>query len=274
MVATIKFSQFAAGNLANTTNQLVGITSNMAGTNFKTPFPFVWTTATRPSSPALGTQGYNSSLGQIEFWNGASWTQLAAGGSGSINLGSINQLAYYATTGTAISGLMIANNSVLITNGSGVPSLSTSLPTSLTVPQPNIVGVTNGSNASAGSVGQFISNVVNSGSPVLISAATATDITSISLTAGDWDVYGNVTVIFTGGTGAGGITYAWSNIASVTIPDPSLINGILTSINSQMGQSIPYARYNISTTTTVYLSVYNSGGTANGSGGIYARRIR
>ncbi len=104
MVATIKFSQFAAANLSNTTNKVVGVSSLSGGTNFYIDDPLIWTTSTRPSSPTLFLLGANSSLGQYEYWNGASWVQFAAGGSGTVNLGAIGQVAYYAANGTAVSG--------------------------------------------------------------------------------------------------------------------------------------------------------------------------
>lgn len=43
--------------------------------------------------------------------------------SGVVNSGTANQIAYYATTGTAVSGLTGANSALLVTNGSGVPSM-------------------------------------------------------------------------------------------------------------------------------------------------------
>lgn len=49
-------------------------------------------------------------------------------GSGTVNSGTAGQLAYYATSGTAVSGLTSANSSILVTDGSGTPSLSTTLP--------------------------------------------------------------------------------------------------------------------------------------------------
>src|SRR4051812_6916242 len=51
------------------------------------------------------------------------WTDMGSGGSGSgtVNSGTGNQLAYYSSTGTAVSGLTTGNNGVLVTNGSGVP---------------------------------------------------------------------------------------------------------------------------------------------------------
>lgn len=57
----------------------------------------------------------------------------SGGGSGTVNSGTANYLAYYASTGTAVSGLATANSSVLVTDGSGVPSLSTNLPTAVTI---------------------------------------------------------------------------------------------------------------------------------------------
>src|ERR1019366_2593383 len=103
MVNVVKFSQFAAGSLSNPTNFLVGVSADSGGINIQIPFPFVWTTATRPSSADIGTQGYNSDLGQIEFWNGAAWAQLAAGGAGSVNVGAANEIAWYAANGSSVS---------------------------------------------------------------------------------------------------------------------------------------------------------------------------
>jgi hypothetical protein len=129
MVNTIKFSQFLPINYSNTTNEIVGVTSPSGGSNFKGPYTANWTTATRPASPNLGTLGFNSTLGQYEFWDGTAWIQLAAGGSGSVNPGNINEMAWYAATGNTVSGLVTIPNGVLITDPTvGIPSISTTLP--------------------------------------------------------------------------------------------------------------------------------------------------
>jgi hypothetical protein len=47
---------------------------------------------------------------------------------GTVNSGSINQVAWYAANGTAVSGLPTANNGVLVTSAGGVPSISSTLP--------------------------------------------------------------------------------------------------------------------------------------------------
>ncbi len=51
-----------------------------------------------------------------------------ASASGIVNSGLINQLAYYASTGTTISGLATSASQILVTNGSSVPGLSNTLP--------------------------------------------------------------------------------------------------------------------------------------------------
>lgn len=61
-----------------------------------------------------------------------------SGASGVVNPATANQLAYYATTGAAVSGLTTVNNAILVTNGSGVPSESTTAPSGLTIPAPNV----------------------------------------------------------------------------------------------------------------------------------------
>lgn len=251
---------------------LVGVSAAGGGTNVKVDYPYEWATASRPSSPINGLSGYNTDLSQWEYWNGSAWVQFAAGGSGTVNTGAINELAYYAANGTAVSGLTTGDNHVLVTNGSGVPSLSSTLPSALNIPQPNIVGVTTNSNAASGSVGEFISSVITS--PVSFPLGS-TDLTSISLTAGDWDVYGNITFSPTIALGA---AHCWTSATSATFPGDQLANNLQTITNaiSNIGLSAPFQRYSLATTTTIYLTgdVGFASGTCSGVGGIYARRVR
>ena len=61
------------------------------------------------------------------------------GGGGTVgNCGAAPALAYYSTTGTSITCLAQANNAVLTTNGAATPALTTTLPSTLTIPSPNI----------------------------------------------------------------------------------------------------------------------------------------
>ncbi len=47
--------------------------------------------------------------------------------SGTVNAGTANQLAYYATSGTAVSGLATANSATLVTSSAGVPAWTGSM---------------------------------------------------------------------------------------------------------------------------------------------------
>lgn len=56
------------------------------------------------------------------------------GGGGTVTSALINQLAWYSSAGTTVVGLATANNGVLITSAGGVPSISVTLPSGLTIP--------------------------------------------------------------------------------------------------------------------------------------------
>jgi hypothetical protein len=73
-----------------------------------------------------------------EVDSGAACGSGGAGGSGTVTSGTANQLAYYNTTGTTVAGLGSANNGVLVTSATGVPSIKTALPTGLTITAPTI----------------------------------------------------------------------------------------------------------------------------------------
>ncbi len=188
-----------------------------------------------------------------------------------------NQLLYSSAT-NVVGGLSSANNSVLVTNGSGVPSLSSTLP-AITIPSitfnttSGLIGTTTNNNAAAGSVGEFISSLVLNSSPVGLSNNTPGNITSISLTAGDWDVWGNL--FFTIG-GTCSFLVGWVSSTSSTQPDASLSNVLSGTAVTNSGFSVPQLRFSLASTTTIYLSataVFSSS-TVSAAGGIYARRVR
>jgi hypothetical protein len=141
-----------------------------------------------------------------------------------------------------------------------------------------IVGTTAGDNAAAGYVGEYVSSNVPQSSGVSITSNTDTNITTISLTAGDWDVNGNVylepTNIATFSAGK-----IWTSTTSATKPNDSSVTGILGSTSiffNAMSFSAPTIRISISSTTTVYLSARAtfSAGTMTGYGNLVARRRR
>lgn len=140
-----------------------------------------------------------------------------------------------------------------------------------------IVGVTDGSDATAGSVGEVISAAITSNVP--LTTNTAANVGSISLTAGDWDIYGAVE--FLASASATELAVA-INITSATIPLPAntafsmqqisttFVSGATNVLNT--GRT----RLSIGTTTTVYLVGFAlfATGTMNAQGYISARRRR
>lgn len=145
-----------------------------------------------------------------------------------------------------------------------------------------IVGTPTNNNAASGFVGEFITSNIPLASATSLVNATAKDITSISLTAGDWDVSGNVTFLMATGTTINNLN-AWTSTTSATGPDGSRIAGVAYpnsatawTMNAATSIVTPLLRVSVSTTTTVYLTAaaYFSVSTITGAGTISARRIR
>lgn len=146
------------------------------------------------------------------------------------------------------------------------------------------VGVTSGGTPSAGNVGQVISSDVPSGSAVNLTSATATNITSVSLTAGAWLCFGNVQT--TSVAQLYGQFYGWISTTSITLPtnleqagtfnawpDESLGTG------ANPGENAGPVVFNFSAASTpVYLSTslfYGGGsGTPKGYGLLLCFRFR
>ncbi len=130
--------------------------------------------------------------------------------------------------------------------------------------------------ALAGYVGEFISSQVLFASATNINTTTATNLTSISLTAGDWDVWGNA---FVAGSGVLTASYCGISVNTAALPDFSLVSGINLLVAAGVSQSAlvaPSQRIIVNTTTTVYLvtEVIFGSGTFSQAGFIGARRRR
>ena len=70
------------------------ITTNSLNPSGVSPNLTTWTTATRPSSPATGRIGFNTTLGVVEAYNGSAW----------VSGGGLNQQAVQTTGFTATAG--------------------------------------------------------------------------------------------------------------------------------------------------------------------------
>lgn len=144
-----------------------------------------------------------------------------------------------------------------------------------------IVGVTDGSIALEGEVGEVISSVIPSGSAVAMPNNTLVDITSIPLTKGHWIVDEMINV-YSGDNATASVMVGGSSGVSATLPsNPYLGNArpLGAVIGVVPGSTIPGVRreFNLSAPATVYLvgrvSVL-AVGTAFAYGSITAERIR
>jgi hypothetical protein len=145
-----------------------------------------------------------------------------------------------------------------------------------------IIGTTTNNNAAAGSVGEFISSVIAQASSVSLSNNSVVSVANISLTAGDWDLYGNVNL---NGNALTILQYytCWVGVGSPSSPDPSLfvgesygVAGLAVFAENQVGMAAPFARVSVSGTTNAYIGVQAgfTTSTATACGGIFARRVR
>jgi hypothetical protein len=192
----------------------------------------------------------------------------------------INTLLY-ASAANVMAALATANNGILVTSSGGIPSIGNTVGAGLTMPSitfnstSGIIGTTTNNNAAAGSVGELISSTILATSGVGILNITSTNLTSISLTAGDWDVWGNIYFTW---SASGTASIVWTSTTSATPPDASLQNAVQlnTGTMGNCGLSAPYRRLSLAGTTTVYITGYTvfSSGTCGMAGGIYARRVR
>jgi hypothetical protein len=241
----------------------------------------------------------------------------------------INTLLY-ASSANVMAALATANSSVLVTDVTGIPGWSTTLPADLLMTTPwisgglkdvngnnmlgwnqatsavnyiaiqnagsgnnpsfavvgsdtnislnlfskgtggiNVQGFSDGSNAAAGIVREFLYSNVPSGSAITLVANTTTNVTSLSLTPGDWDVYGNLDFQ---PTGIIETLNGFISTTSATGGDPSVGCRFLTAAAANgVGFALPMLRVSTASTMNVYL-VASSSSTPKVSGTLQARR--
>ncbi len=249
-----------------------------------------YTTTTYPATNAINTIMYASSanvLGSIAAANSSVMVSSAGGvPSFSTTLPAGLTIPGYALTSGVVSSITGTANQVIASASTGAVTLS--LPQSIATTSAvqfdavsfsdtthGISGTTTNNSAAAGYVGEVVSSQVLASSATSISNATSTNLTSISLTAGDWDVYGNSLLL---PTGTVSIYQAGISTTSATLPDSALkaVYQIATVSGAALGFNVPTIRLSLSGTTTVYLvaSISFSTGTATQAGAIYARRCR
>lgn len=135
-------------------------------------------------------------------------------------------------------------------------------------------------NASSGKLGEYISSTVLVGSAVSLTSATPADVTSISLTAGDWDVCGNI-AFNEGGTTTTTDTRGAISTVSATLPTiPGAGTFFVSNGTGTTGKGpvfpVGCVRELLSATTTIYLVAQSTFATSTNAayGFIGARRAR
>jgi hypothetical protein len=167
---------------------------------------------------------------------------------------------------------------VTVTNNVTTSNLTTTGVTS-------IKGTTTNNSATAGYVGEVITSSVVVGSAVSLTDATGAftgkTITSISLTAGDWDVFGIVGINMAATTKftaiAGGISTVNDTLNSLYEEETRVSYGAAGLVPANVITfTFPTTRVSIASTTTYYLIGYASFSisTATAFGRITARRVR
>ena len=131
-------------------------------------------------------------------------------------------------------------------------------------------GTTTNNDAAGGYVGEYIDSYVSS----VTVGTSATNLTSISLTAGDWDVSGIVQFY-----GGGSVTFVSGaiNTTSASFTGTSIGKSQVFAATYATGgigaATLPRLRYSVSTTTTLYL-IGSLSASQTCYGIISARRVR
>lgn len=143
------------------------------------------------------------------------------------------------------------------------------------------VGTSTNDNASAGNVGEYLSATLAAGSAVSLVTATGKTVTSVSLTAGDWDVDGvvdfisgattNIVVLASGSSSTADTIGADNTYGSIYNAATGIVYGGVT-----IRTLIPTQRVSIAGTTTFFLIAQAtfSVSTLTAHGLIRARRVR
>ena len=143
-----------------------------------------------------------------------------------------------------------------------------------------VPGTSTNDNANAGNIGEYVSSSIASGSAVTLTTATPANITSVSLTAGDWDCAASAVRTFGATTS---VTILKSSISTTTAADGSLATGTMVQRSTpaqvpvtDYAHVIPPTRLSLSATTTVFLVADDTFtvSTDKGYGLLRCRRVR
>lgn len=197
-----------------------------------------------------------------------------SGGTG-LSAGTSGGVPFYSSTSAMTSSALLALGQVVVGGGAGGPPA--------TIANGQLPATATNDNASAGKLGEYISSNIAVGSAVSLTSATSANVTSISLTAGDWDVWFSGMLTGTVSTVLYNI-YASISSTSATLDTSNgryaaqLFNALTIYNLLSNGISIPVGpiRISLASTTTIYAvaqSTFTSS-TQSAYGLLQARRAR
>jgi hypothetical protein len=154
--------------------------------------------------------------------------------------------------------------------------------TSLTGLTGGIVGTATNNNAAAGYIGEFLSSVVLIGAAVPITTTTQTNITTLALTAGDWDVWGSLWTLPAAGTTTDTVAAAVSQTSATLPTTPAIgganqqLRGLATAATQVVVIATGTTRISLAAPATIYLVGFISFAvsTMSAYGSLSARRAR
>ena len=180
-----------------------------------------------------------------------------------------NVFPYWTVVGNTTSGTLVVTSTSTLSGG--------------------VVGTVTGDAAVAGNVGELLTSTVPTPGAVA-TTATSVNITSLSLTPGDWDVSASCVSALTGSTStvyscalgvvtATQLTQAGGAAANMTVgTDPRTIQSAVfgATVTGTYTQNIAPVRVAVGATSTLYLVANNtySAGSQTVYGTLRARRIR
>jgi len=244
-------------------------------------------TAAESNTIRIGTQGSSSGQQNKTYIAGiagvsnsnttlvtqdSSTAQLGATTSTYPNTNAVSTLLY-ASSANVMSALATANSGVLTTSATGVPSIDT---TNFAVLSTGVQMKGNNTNTAppAGFIGQQIRGQAGS---ISFSTGTAKNFTSISVTAGVWDISGisDFTFSVAGAFCITGISTNTNSQTGTVLGDSQTVYTPSAATIVEFGQSIPNFRVLLSGTTTYYLvgTASFASGTCTGAGRISAVRV-
>jgi hypothetical protein len=230
-------------------------------------------------------QVFSGSIG-VSATLSANRGEFATVSAGTANLTTLNVTNFNTTTvsaGTVNAATVNATNvsagtinATTVNAAVSASSLSSSGTTTLK-------GTATNDSAAAGYIGEYVSNTLLIGSAIALTNGTPANVTTISLTAGDWDVWVNAQ--FTGAAGTV-VNYFQSSISN-TSAAIDMTNGrwtivaafastVFSNSNNIISSNVGPIRISLSGTTTIYLVAQAAFTTSTCSayGTIQARRRR